>query len=208
MAKLFGKCLGKIVLMTAAALWAGCSDSEKNDGAAKQDSSKLVHPWEFSEHVEQKRAEKIVPGNINDDLWGCLYGCGRDVTIVTKSRGNAKFSFVNVESADKQALDQERYLKVALQRTPGLRHVYNKFLKKKADSFAGEITVKLIIDEVGSVKKIQILSSTTDYTEFDEEIKTLLSRWIYTKVESGEAIAVFLIKFYENAEISSSSQLK
>ena len=208
MAKIFGKCLGKIVLMTAAALWAGCSDSEKSDSAAKQGNPKLVHPWEFSEHVEQKRAEKIVPGNINDDLWGCLYGCGRDVTIVTKSRGNAKFSFVNVESADKQALDQERYLKVARQRTGGLRHVYNKFLKKKADTFAGEITLKLIIDEVGSVKKIQIVSSTTDYTEFDEEIKTLLSRWIFPKVESGEAIAVFLIKFYENAEKSSSSQLK
>lgn len=208
MAKIFGKCLGKIVLMTAAVLWAGCSDSEKSDGAAKQGNPKLVHPWEFSEHVEQKRAEKIVPGNINDDLWECLYGCGRDVTIVTKSRGNAKFSFVNVESADKQALDQERYLKVARQRTGGLRHVYNKFLKKKADTFAGEITLKLIIDEVGSVKKIQIVSSTTDYTEFDEEIKTLLSRWIFPKVESGEAIAVFLIKFYENAEMSSSSQLK
>ena len=208
MAKLFSKCLGKIVLMAAAALWAGCNDSEKNDDAAKQDNPKLVHPWEFSEHVEQKRAEKIVPGNINDDLWGCLYGCGRDVTIVTKSRGNAKFSFVNVESADKQALVQERYLKVAQQRTPGLRHVYNKFLKKKADPFAGEITVKLIITEDGSVKKIQIVSSTTDYTEFDEEIKTLLSRWIFPKVESGEAIAVFLIKFYENAEMSSSSQLK
>lgn len=206
MAKLFSKCLGKIVLMTAAALWTGCSDSEKNEAAAKQDNPKLVHPWEFSEHVEQKRAEKIVPGNINDDLWGCLYGCGSGVA--TKSRGNAKFSFVNVESADKQALDQERYLKVAQQRTPGLRHVYNKFLKKKADSFAGEITVKLIITEDGSVKKIQIVSSTTGYTEFDEEIKTLLSRWIFSKVESGEAIAVFSIKFYENAEISSSSQLK
>lgn len=208
MAKLFGKCLGKIVLMTAAALWAGCSDSEKVDDTTKQDKPKFVHPWDFSEYVEQKHAEKNVHRNINDDLWGCLYGCGRDVTIVTKSRGNAKFSFVNVESADKQALDQERYLKVAQQRTPGLRHVYNKFLKKKADPFAGEITVKLIIDEVGSVKKIQIVSSTTDYTKFDEEIKTLLSRWIFPKVESGEAIAVFLIKFYENAEMSSSSQLK
>ena len=33
MAKLFSKCLGKIVLMTAAVLWAGCSDSEKNEDA-------------------------------------------------------------------------------------------------------------------------------------------------------------------------------
>ncbi|MBO7106108.1 MAG: AgmX/PglI C-terminal domain-containing protein [Fibrobacter sp.] len=206
MAKLFSRCLGKIVLMTAAALWAGCSDSEKADDTTKQDKPKFVHPWDFSEYVEQKHAEKNVHGNINDDLWGCLYGCGSGVA--TKSRGNAKFSFVNVESADKQALDQERYLKVAQQRTPGLRHVYNKFLKKKADSFAGEITVKLIITEDGSVKKIQIVSSTTGYTEFDEEIKTLLSRWIFPKVESGEAIAVFSIKFYENAEISSSSQLK
>ena len=41
MAKLFSKCLGKIVLMTAAVLWAGCSDSEKNEAAAKQGSSEV-----------------------------------------------------------------------------------------------------------------------------------------------------------------------
>ena len=41
MAKLFSKCLGKIVLMAAAVLWAGCDDSERNDGSAKQDSLKL-----------------------------------------------------------------------------------------------------------------------------------------------------------------------
>jgi hypothetical protein len=42
MARLFSKCLGKIVLMTAAALWAGCNDSEKADDTTKQDDSVLV----------------------------------------------------------------------------------------------------------------------------------------------------------------------
>lgn len=54
MAKLFGKCLGKIVLMVAAALWAGCSDSEKSDGAAKQDNPKLVHPWDTKKFFDGK----------------------------------------------------------------------------------------------------------------------------------------------------------
>ena len=42
MAKLFGKCLGKIVLMAAAVLRAGCDDSERNDGSAKQDNPKCL----------------------------------------------------------------------------------------------------------------------------------------------------------------------
>ena len=55
MAKLFSKCLGKIVLMTAAALWAGCSDSEKSDGAAKQDNPKLVHPWDKAISLRKRK---------------------------------------------------------------------------------------------------------------------------------------------------------
>lgn len=54
MAKLFSKCLGKIVLMTAAALWAGCSDSEKNENTAKQDNPKLVHPWDTKKFFDEK----------------------------------------------------------------------------------------------------------------------------------------------------------
>ena len=60
MAAFFDKCLGKIVLMTAAALWAGCSDSEKNDDAAKQDSS------------------EVKDTSILDEISVTLYGCNGD----------------------------------------------------------------------------------------------------------------------------------
>ena len=46
-------------------------------------------------------------------------------------------------------------------------------------------------------KDIQIISSTTDYTEFNEEIKKAVSRWKFPKVKSGETIATFPITFLE-----------
>lgn len=211
MAKLFRKCFGNVVLMTAAALWAGCSDSEKNDDAAKQDSSESGYSWENSEFIKQQREKKNVDENIKDNRCETLYGCAGYGEISTVWRG-AKLSFINIESADKQALDQKEYLKFARKRIPVLDMLYSKFHKKfsmkNAKALAGEITLKLTIAENGSVKEVQIISSTTDYTEFDEEIKAFVSRWKFPKVESDEIIATLSIRFYEVGVKSSSSQSK
>ena len=230
MAKPFSKYLGKIALMTAAALWAGCSDSEKNDDAAKQDNPKLIHPWDTKKFFDEKPEGNLLEkkekrrldslkniGKLIDTGVTALYGVYvADSMVVANasaktpqnSKGLAEFPVrEKILVAEGSALDKESVFKVLVSFTPGLRHIYSiRYLKKNPDKhFEGEITLKLTISADGSVKEIQIVSSTTGYKEFDEDIQKAVCRWKFPKVKSGETIATFPITFHENpAEIKTS----
>ncbi|MBR6123650.1 TonB family protein [Candidatus Saccharibacteria bacterium] len=230
MAEFLRKYLGEFVLMTAAALWAGCSDSEKNDDAAKQDNPKLVHPWDTKKFFDEKPEGKLLEkkkkrrldslrniGELIDSGVTTLYGVyeanPRAVAIAsvktqTKSKGLVDFPVrEKISVVEKSSLDKESVFKVLVSFTPGLRHIYSiKYLMKNPDKhFEGEIVFKLIIVADGTVKDIQIVSSTTGYKEFDEDIQKAVSRWRFPKVKSGETIVTFPITFHENpAEIKTS----
>lgn len=230
MAKLFGKCLGKIVLMTAAALWAGCSDSERNDGSAKQDNPKLVHPWDTKKFFDEKPEGNLLEkkekrrldslrdsGRLIDSGVTALYGvymaspkviANASAKTPQNSKGLAEFPVrEKILVAEGSALDKESVFNVLVSFTPGLRHIYSiRYLKKNPDKhFEGKITLKLTIAADGSVKENQIESSTTGYKEFDKDIQKAVSRWKFPKVKSGETIATFPITFQENmVEIKSS----
>ncbi|WP_294961288.1 AgmX/PglI C-terminal domain-containing protein [uncultured Fibrobacter sp.] len=230
MAKLFSKCLGKIVLMTAAALWAGCSDSEKSDGAAKQDNPKLVHPWDTKKFFDEKPDGNLLEkrekrrldslrdtGRLIDSGVTALYGvyvadsmvfANESAKAPPNSRGLAEFpDREKIQVVEESPLDKESVFNVLASFTPGLRHIYSiRYLLKNPDKhFEGEITFKLTISADGSVKEIQIVSSTTGYKEFDEDIQKAVCRWKFPKVKSGETIVTFPITFHENpAEIKTS----
>lgn len=233
MAKLFSKCLGKIVLMTAAVLWAGCSDSEKNDDAAKQDNPKLVHPWDTKKFFDEKPEGNLLEkkekrrldslrdsGRLIDSGVTALYGvymaspkviANASAKTPQNSKGLAEFPVrEKILVAEGSALDKESVFNVLVSFTPGLRHIYSiRYLKKNPDNhFEGEIVFKMIIVADGTVKDIQIVSSTTGYKEFDEDIQKAVNRWRFPKVKSGETVVTFPVRFYENAERSSSSRSK
>ena len=230
MAKLFSRCLGKIVLMTAAVLWAGCDDSERNDGSAKQDNPKFVHPWDTKKFFDEKPDGNLLEkrekrrldslrdtGRLIDSGVTALYGVYvADPKVVANasaktpqnSRGLAEFPVrEKIFVAEGSPLDKESVFNVLVSFTPGLRHIYSiRYLKKNPDKhFEGEITFKLTISADGSVKEIQIVSSTTGYKEFDEDIQKAVCRWKFPKVKSGKTIVTFPITFHENpAEIKAS----
>ena len=233
MAKLFSRCLGKIVLMTAAALWAGCSDSEKNDDAAKQGNPKLVHPWDTKKFFDEKPEGNLLEkkekrrldslkniGKLIDTGVTALYGVYvADSMVVANasaktpqnSKGLAEFPVrEKISVAEGSSLDKESIFNVLVSFTPGLRHIYSiRYLKKNPDKhFEGEITLKLTIAADGTVKDIQIVSSTTGYKEFDENIQKAVNRWRFPKVKSGETVATFPIRFYEYAVTFPSLQSK
>ena len=118
-----------------------------------------------------------------------------------QSRWSVKVLYKNIEFADKQTVNQDmlsRIKRVIRQRTPGLRHLYGKFLKKNPDnSFEGEITLKLTIAADGTVKKSSIKNSTTGVKSFDEEIRIAVSRWMFPKFKSGTIVVYVPIRFYE-----------
>ena len=87
-------------------------------------------------------------------------------------------------------------MKVVRQRTPGLRHIYNKCLKKKP-GFQGKVTLRFTIAPGGEIISISTVSSTTGYSEFDNEIKNAVSRWTFSKVKSGNTTVTIPFTFSE-----------
>jgi TonB family protein len=135
-------------------------------------------------------------GGIGDDISNLIGGSAG--AISTRSMGNAKAPRENeIEwgsgPASRSATD---IMKVVRQRTPGLRHVYNKYLKKKP-GFQGKVTLKFTIAPGGEIISIALVSSTTGYSEFDGEIKNTVGRWRFSKVKSGNTTVTIPFTFTE-----------
>ena len=135
-------------------------------------------------------------GGIGDGLAALMGGSGGG--IATKAKGSIKTPSerdidMGAGGGSRSAAD---IMKVVRQRTPGLRHIYNKYLKKKP-GFKGKVTLKLTIAPDGEIIKISIASSTTGYGEFDKEIKSAVSRWKFGKVPSGNTTMTVPFTFVE-----------
>ena len=135
-------------------------------------------------------------GGIGDGLAGLLGGGGGG--IATKAKGSIKTPSerdidMGAGGGSRSAAD---IMKVVRQRTPGLRHIYNKFLKKKP-GFQGKVTLKFTIAPGGEIISISTVSSTTGFAEFDSEIKNAVSRWTFSKVKSGNTTVTIPFTFSE-----------
>lgn len=135
-------------------------------------------------------------GGIGDGLAGMLGGGGGG--IATMAKGSVKTPYehdvgMGAGGGSRSAAD---IMKVIRQRTPGLRHIYNKFLKEKP-GFQGKVTLKFTIAPEGEIISISIASSTTGYSEFDNEVKTAVSRWKFNKVKSGNTTITVPFTFSE-----------
>ena len=130
---------------------------------------------------------------IGDGLAGLLGGGGGG--IATKANG-----FIRTPTERDLDIVGTRstadIMKVVRQRTPGLRNIYNKFLKKKP-GFQGKITLKFTIAPGGEIISISIASSTTGYGVFDGEVKNAVSRWKFSKVKSGNTTVTIPFTFSE-----------
>ncbi|MCQ2103061.1 MAG: TonB family protein [Fibrobacter sp.] len=118
--------------------------------------------------------------------------------VATKAKGSIKTPSerdVDIDSDDgsRSAAD---IMKVVRQRTPGLRHIYIKFLKKKP-GFAGKVTLKVLIASSGEITSISIASSTTGFGKFDNEIKSAVSHWKFGTVKSGNTSVTIPFFFSE-----------
>lgn len=112
-------------------------------------------------------------------------GCEK---LVTKAHGvvlNPSEQEVSV-SGSRNAAD---IMNIVKQRVPGLRHIYNKYLKKKPD-FAGKIVLKLNIDSAGTVESAKVESSTTDFPEFEKIIEEQLGRWKFAPSNGTSMVTI------------------
>jgi protein TonB len=58
------------------------------------------------------------------------------------------------------------------------KKIYNEFLKKRP-RFKGKIVVRITVIPSGDVEKVEIVSATTDYPEFEKAIVDDLMQWKY-----------------------------
>ena len=92
--------------------------------------------------------------------------------------------------------DVPAVLKTVRQRFPGMRHIYNKFLKKKP-GFDGTVVLNIKINWDGIVENAEITSSTTGYEEFDEELRKAVCRWTFGEKRVRGTFKI-PFTFYEN----------
>ena len=185
MTKFFCKYLGKIVLMVAAVLWVGCNDKEESAEQQKPVSSSSATA-KFDSIVRAKESYEGMSG-----IGDCLYGSPMvNDSTRKKPKGFAQTpqkSDIEIVSGGNLAVDS--IMKVVKERTPGLRHIYNKYLKKKP-GFAGNVFITLTIADDGSVTKTTIKSSTTEFKEFDEEIALTVNRWKFDKSNGKTTLTI------------------
>ena len=231
MAKFLSKHLGKLALMTAAALWASCSDAKderaEEHATPKTQASQSEEIQNAIKNINKDANSKYLPSRemdtsgvtalygcincgklpIQEDsakqdsiakLEGCLYGCMNIVGSVvgTKARGNVITPTENNISVDVDSSNTKSFiLKIVRQRTPGLRHIYYKYLKKKP-SFEGTLVLKLNIGTLGVVSEVTVVSTTTEYPEFDSEIAKAVSRWKFPQAKNTGTVTL-PFTFYE-----------
>ena len=129
---------------------------------------------------------------------GNLFGPAGGAPITKSMKGNMKppsIRDIDVGSGagSRSASD---IMKVVRQRTPGLRHIYNKHLKKNP-GFEGKVTIKFTIAPGGEIISIAVVSSTTGYGAFDEDIKNMIASWTFNKIKSGNTTVTLPFTFSE-----------
>ena len=85
-------------------------------------------------------------------------------------------------------------LEIMDQRKPGLRHVYNKFLKKKP-GFEGRVVLRLEIASSGEVLHTAVAYSSTGYEEFDNAVSDYVGGIPFGEVKSGSAKVTIPLTF-------------
>jgi TonB family protein len=87
-------------------------------------------------------------------------------------------------------------MQVVNARTPGLRTIYNKYLKTDPN-LKGKVTLKFTIAPSGDSISISIASSTTGNSAFDKDIMNTVKRWKWKKIKSGNTTPTIPFNFSE-----------
>lgn len=160
--------------------------------------SKCKNQVLFNDYTDNESANYNENNNsegIGDGIAALLGGGGGG--IATKARGSIRTpSTQDIDIKEGSSRSSADILKVVRQRTPGLRHIYNKYLKMKP-GFQGKVVLKFAIASSGEITKIVIESSTTDFSDFDNEIKGAVNRWTFSKISSGKTVVTIPFTFTE-----------
>lgn len=89
-------------------------------------------------------------------------------------------------------------------RTTGLNYIYKKF-QKQNPGFEGSISLDVTIDVCGDVSAMTEIASTTGVPQFNNEVKSSLSRQKYPKTTQGHYTLSFTLKFVNKVPADSAA---
>ena len=183
-----------IIVVSVSLVFSSCKEEKEQTEIS---SSSVVVQEEKSQKNKTENVTDFSKGGIENVEWiGPLV---RSDYLRTAQKGFVKLPSVrdidlkNEKNVSRSASD---VLKFFRQRTPGLRHVYRKHLKKMP-GFQGQITLKFTIISSGEISDISIVSSTTQNREFDAEIQKHVRRWMFHKIKSGKTTVTIPLSFTE-----------
>ena len=145
-----------------------------------------IRPGIMEETVREKISKKI-----GDKLYMELASKLKDYKA--KTSGWVKFLGAN-DIKVRGSRSAKDVLEIMDQREPGLRHVYNKFLKKKP-GFEGRVVLRLEIAPSGEVLHTAVAYSSTGYKEFDNAVRDYVGQMTFGEVESGNAKVTIPLTF-------------
>ncbi|MDR2580526.1 MAG: TonB family protein [Fibromonadaceae bacterium] len=90
---------------------------------------------------------------------------------------------------------KEEVIAVVNARAQGLKTTYNKYAKNK--DFSGKVTLRFTIASSGDVTDISIVSSTTEYPEFDIATMDMVKTWKWKTKEGDNTVATIPFSFAE-----------
>ena len=180
-----------IVIACVAFIFSGCNE-EKGLVEISSSSNGSESSQDSSEHDYYNRGYEG-SGLFFGDQVRCEILVAPKIKGFVKKPSERDIKMINKKGANRTASE---IMKIIRQRTPGLRHVYEKYLKKNSE-LQGKITLKLTIAADGEISDISIVSSTTQNSEFDAEIQQLVGCWGFRRVKSGNTTVIIPFTFFE-----------
>lgn len=184
-----------IIVVSVSLVFSSCKEEKEQTEIS---NSSVVVQEEKSQKNKTEEVNDFDKGGIENMVHEIFYApsldYGRNVKRVTVNYPSVRdIVLKNEKNVSRSASD---VLKFFRQRTPGLRLVYRKHLKKMP-GFQGQITLKFTIISSGEISDISIVSSTTQNCEFDTEIQRYVSRWKFQKIKSGKTTVTIPLTFTE-----------
>jgi TonB family protein len=173
-----------------------CLKGEKNNAKDIDKVLKNVAGLQTSSKTELHGRRGSATGGFNEDY--TEGGSGGTGGIGTKTKGSLippSARDIDMGSGDGSRSKAE-IMAVVNARMPGLRNVYNKYLKLKP-GFSGKVTLKFTIAPRGDIVSITIMSSTTNYAEFDSTVKNMVATWKWKALKSGDTTPTIPFNFTE-----------
>lgn len=104
------------------------------------------------------------------------------------------------QDSKKDILGKIRILRVLRSRTPGLRHIYKKYLKTNK-TFEAKIWIKMTIDASGKIIKINVDSTTSKNDAFEKIALKKIKLWKFSEIKAGMTTIRFPLEFVKDGFI-------